>query len=155
MKIQKISANVLYVCFALIAVVLVLFYCVGFDNMSDDGEHNAPQFTEALMFLMYGLAAATALVTVWSFASSLGHGVDDAKTGVAGSKVTLATVAILAASIGIGFAVGSSDPVTLTDGTQVGGFTSLGSEAIIIAMYLLAALSTVFLIISLAGVIKK
>ena len=155
MKIQKISANVLYVCFALIAVVLVLFYCVGFDNMSDDGEHNAPQFTEALMFLMYGLAAATALVTVWSFASSLGHGVDDAKTGVPGSKITIATVVILAATIGVGFAVGSSAPVTLTDGTQVGGFTSLGSEAVIICMYLLAVIATVGLIVSLAGIFKK
>lgn len=155
MKIQKISAYALYICFALIAVVLVLFYCVGFGNMSEDGEHNAPQFTEALMFLMYGLAVATAGVTVWSFVSSLGHGVDDAKTGVPGSKITIATVVILAATIGVGFAFGSSDPVTLTDGTQVGGFTSLGSEAIIICMYLLAVIATVGLIVSLAGIFKK
>lgn len=155
MKIQKISAYALYICFALIAVVLVLFYCVGFGNMSEDGEHNAPQFTELLMFLMYGLAVVTTGVTLWSFVSSLGHGVDDAKTGVPGSKVTLATVVILAAAIGCGFAFGTSDAVTLTDGTQVGGFTSLGSEAIIIAMYILAVVATIGLIISLAGVIKK
>lgn len=155
MKIQKISAYALYACFIAIAVVLVMFYCVGFDNMSEDGEHNAPLFTEALMWLMYILAAITAGVTVWSFASSLGHGVDDVKTGVPGSKITIATVVILAAAIGVGFAVGSADPVTLTDGTQVGGFTSLGSEAIIICMYLLAVIATVGLIVSLSGIVKK
>lgn len=155
MKIQKVSGYALYACFAAIAVVLVLFYCVGFDNMSDDGEHNAPQFTEALMWLMYIMAVVTACVTVWSFASSLGHGVDDAKTGVPGSKVTVATVVILAAAIGCGFAFGTSDPVTLTDGTQVAGFASLGSEAMIIAMYILAVVATVGLIVSLSGIFKK
>ena len=45
----KVSYYIMYICFALILVVLGMFYFVGYNNPV--GEYNAPEHTETLIYL--------------------------------------------------------------------------------------------------------
>ena len=58
----KVSYYVFYVCIALILVVLGMFYGVGYTNPV--GEYNAPEHTETLIYLMYGMFAVSVLITL-------------------------------------------------------------------------------------------
>ncbi|MBR4044616.1 MAG: hypothetical protein IKJ10_08270, partial [Bacteroidaceae bacterium] len=58
----KVSYYIFYVLIALILVVLGLFFCVGYNNPV--GEHNAPEHTETLLFLMYAMLGVCIIVTV-------------------------------------------------------------------------------------------
>ena len=58
----KVSYYIFYVLIALILVVLGLFFCVGYNNPV--GEHNAPEHTETLLFLMYAMLGVCILVTI-------------------------------------------------------------------------------------------
>ena len=49
----KVSYYIMYICFALILVVLGMFYFVGYNNPV--GEYNAPEHTETLIYLMYAM----------------------------------------------------------------------------------------------------
>ena len=62
MKASKIASIAYYILIALSAVVLVLFFCVGFGNMESlpSGYYKSPQFTDLLMYWMYALAAIEA-----------------------------------------------------------------------------------------------
>ena len=47
----NLSYYALYACFAIILVVLGMFYFVGYNNPM--GDMNAPEHTETLIYLMY------------------------------------------------------------------------------------------------------
>lgn len=155
MKIQKISSYALYACFALIAVVFAVFYLVGYDNPV--GEYNAPEMTELLLILMYALVVVNIVLMVWSGVKSVlaGGGVDDSKTGVPGSKITIAAVACLVLSLVLGAVLGSSGPVTTVDGTVTEGAMSLLSDVMIISIYILLAVAAVGVVVNLTGICKK
>lgn len=155
MKIQQISNYAFLACVALIVVVFALFFFVGYDNPV--GEYNDPANTELLLFLMYALVVVCICLMVWSAAKGAiaGGGVDDAKTGVPGTKVTIASVAILVASLVIGAALGSSAAVTAADGTVTEGTWSWVSDIMIISMYVLAAVAGLGIVVNLTGILKK
>ena len=155
MKIQKISSYALYACFAIAAVCFAVFYLVGYDNM--EGEYVAPQFTELLLWLMYAFVAINIVLMVWSGVKSVmvGAGVDDAKTGVPGTKVAWAAIGCLIAAVVIGMVFGTSAPVTTVDGTVTEGFLSYLSDIMIIAIYVLAAIAAIGIIYNLCGFQKK
>lgn len=58
----KVSYYIMYICFALILVVLGMFYFVGYNNPV--GEYNAPEHTETLIYLMYAMFGICVAVTV-------------------------------------------------------------------------------------------
>ena len=66
MKASKIASIAYFVLLALSAVVLVLFFCVGFGNMESlpSGYYKSPQFTDLLMYWMYALAAICGICTL-------------------------------------------------------------------------------------------
>ena len=155
MKIQKISSYALYACFAVIAVCFAVFYLVGYDNPV--GEYNAPQMTELLLWLMYALVVVNICLMVWSGVKSAlaGGGVDDAKTGVPGKKITMTAIACLIIALVLGAVFGSSGPVTTVDGTVTEGAMSLLSDVMIIAIYILLAIAAVGIVVNLTGILKK
>ena len=59
----KMSYYALYVCFALILVVLGMFYFVGYNNPV--GEYNEPAHTETLIYLMYGMFGVCEVSYYW------------------------------------------------------------------------------------------
>ena len=76
----KVSYYIMYICFALILVVLGMFYFVGYNNPV--GEYNAPEHTETLIYLMYAMFGKDA---VWLidriFQATLGRNYSDHKHG--------------------------------------------------------------------------
>ena len=155
MKIQKISSYAMYACFAVIAVCFAVFYLVGYDNPV--GEYNAPQMTELLLWLMYALVVVNVCLMIWSAVKSAiaGGGVDDAKTGVPGKKITWFAIGCLVLSLVLGAVLGSAGPVTTVDGTVTEGTMSLLSDTMIISIYILLAIAAIGVVVNLCGVFKK
>ena len=107
----KVSYYALYVCFALILVVLGLFYGVGYTNPV--GEYNAPEHTETLIYLMYAMfgitVAATLIAAIAQFGAALR---DNAKSALK----SLLGVILLVVLLIVTYNIGSSESVLLADG---------------------------------------
>ena len=71
----KMSYYALYVCFALILVVLGMFYFVGYNNPV--GEYNEPAHTETLIYLMYGMFGVCVAVTLVGAIAQFGAALRD------------------------------------------------------------------------------
>lgn len=64
---KKLPSRLLYVLSGIIVLVFALFWLVGFDRpYEDDGNFNAPLFTDALLVLMLLLTAGAIGVAAWS-----------------------------------------------------------------------------------------
>lgn len=72
MKTQSISRIALWVCVGVLAVVLGLFFFVGFDEPSADvAGKNDPMFTSLLMFTMYAFSIIATILTAINFALAM------------------------------------------------------------------------------------
>ena len=147
----KVSYYIFYVLIALILVVLGLFFMVGYNNPM--GEHNAPEHTETLMFLMYAMLTVCVLVTVLGglaqFAASLK---DDPK----GAVKSLVAVALFAAVLIGAYVMGSEEPLTMADGSQFTDVTMLKlSDMMIYAIYLLLGVTGIATLVNLSGIFKR
>ena len=147
----KVSYYVLYVLFAIIGIVLVLFYGVGFDNPNAAGL-NEPQYTDALIYLKYALAAITVALAVLAgvvqFVSSL-------KDNPKGAVKTLIALALLVAVIVVSYAMGSTDPVMVNGEPYNDTFWLKTTDMFIFSMYILGAGAAVATIINMSGIFKK
>lgn len=64
---KKLPSRVLYVLVGVIVVVFALFWLIGYDRPFDeDGNFNAPLFTDVLLVFMLILTAGACGVAVWS-----------------------------------------------------------------------------------------
>ncbi len=64
---KRLPSRLLYVLSGIIVLVFALFWLVGFDRpYEDDGNFNAPLFTDALLVLMLLLTAGAIGVAAWS-----------------------------------------------------------------------------------------
>ena len=64
---KKLPSRVLYVLVGLIVVIFALFWLIGYDRPFDeDGNFNAPLFTDVLLVFMLLLTAGACGVAVWS-----------------------------------------------------------------------------------------
>ena len=69
MDIQKFTTKMLYILFAISAVVILLFFVVGFDNPWEKNPTiNDPVFTDVLLWWNIILCVACFCTMVWSFA---------------------------------------------------------------------------------------
>ncbi len=93
-KYTKIASYTLYALFAIILVVVAMFFCVGetqeFVMLGEDGQAQAkplayPQHTDALIYLCYALSVlSVVLALVFAVASFVKNLIDDAKAAVKG-----------------------------------------------------------------------
>lgn len=147
----KVSYYVLYALFAIIGIVLVLFYGVGFDNPNAAGL-NEPQYTDALIYLKYALAAITVALAVLAgvvqFVSSL-------KDNPKGAVKTLIALALLVAVIVVSYAMGSTEPVMVNGEPYNDTFWLKTTDMFIFSMYILGAGAAVATIINMSGIFKK
>ena len=147
----KVSYYIFYVLIALILVVLGLFFCVGYNNPV--GEHNAPEHTETLLFLMYAMLGVCIIVTV---VGSLLQFVTSLKDNPKGAMKSLLFVGLFIAVLAVAYAMGSDAPVVKGDGTV---FTDAAwlklTDMTLYAIYFLVATASVATIVNLSGIFKR
>ena len=147
----KVSYYIFYVLIALILVVLGLFFCVGYNNPV--GEHNAPEHTETLLFLMYAMLGVCIIVTV---VGSLAQFVTGLKDNPKGAMKSLLFVGLFIAVLAVAYTMGSDAPVVKGDGTE---FTDAGwlklTDMTLYAIYFLVATASVATIVNLSGIFKR
>ena len=147
----KVSYYIFYVLIALILVVLGLFFCVGYNNPV--GEHNAPEHTETLLFLMYAMLGVCVIVTV---VGSLAQFVTGLKDNPKGAMKSLLFVGLFVAVLAVSYTMGSDAPVVQGDGTE---FTDAGwlklADMTLYAIYFLVATASVATIVNLSGIFKR
>lgn len=157
MKIEKISKMALYICVGIILVCFGAFLTIGYDNPM--GDYNEPLLTDVIMWLMYLLIAATAILTVWSVVRSIqsNKGNDSgATTGVPGGKITAFTVVLLIVSLVVGVLLGLGETdFTASDGTitTAGWVTVVDAFCVSIGILLVAAAAAVG--VSMTGILTK
>ena len=147
----KVSYYIFYVLIALILVVLGLFFCVGYNNPV--GEHNAPEHTETLLFLMYAMLGVCIIVTV---VGSLLQFVTSLKDNPKGAMKSLLFVGLFVAVLAVSYTMGSDAPVVQGDGTE---FTDAGwlklADMTLYAIYFLVATASIATIVNLSGIFKR
>jgi hypothetical protein len=161
MKLEKISNNVLYAICGLIVLVFLLFFMVGYDNIDPEisSDKVAPVMTTGLMVLMYLLGAATFCLMVWSLVKSArsSAGTDEKETtGIAGSKIVIATAAVTLLVFVIGYVINlGEDAFTTTSGVTTSGTMVTLVDAFMIEIYALALFSIVSVVVASTGVMTK
>ncbi|MDE5561006.1 MAG: hypothetical protein K2J00_04270 [Bacteroidaceae bacterium] len=157
MKIQQISKYVMLAVIAVSCVVFAMFFGFWGDEMI--GEYAAPTFTGLLLFLMYGMVALTAGLTIWAVvkgvASTKGND-SAATTGVPGSKITVCTCILFVLSLVIGYVlgIGESD-FTAADGTVTPGSMVTVVDMFIWSIYILAIVAFASIAVSMSGILTK
>ena len=116
-----------------------MFFGVGYNNPM--GEHNAPEHTETLIFLMYALFAVCVLVTVLGGLAQFATGLKDDPKGAV--KSIFAIVLFAAVLVGT-YAIGSAEPITMGDGKVFEDASMLKiTDMMIYSIYLLLTVAGV------------
>lgn len=116
MPADKLAGHVLIALVAATAVLFIAFFLVGFDTpFADDSNFNAPVLTDALLVFVYLLTALTVAVTAVAMARGLRlkNKTDRVVNGIPAAKIARGTVTLLAATLAVTFALGSSSPLAI------------------------------------------
>lgn len=159
MKLEKLSNLALYACIGLGVVCFLLFFLVDYSNMDFDGVHVSPALTDLVLILMYALFVLTAGLTVWSLVrgATINSGnTGPNPTGIASGKITLCTwgTVIVALIIGLVSGLGEEAYTTVSGVTTSGGMVTV-VDMFLWAIYILAFITIVAVIISMSGVLIK
>ena len=156
MKASKIASIAYFMLIAISAVVLVLFFCVGFGNMESlpSGYYKSPQFTDLLMYWMYALAAICGVCTLVGAVTAKGGKVDSNMPawGKALAKVGLW---LFLPVLVITWFLGSKAPLMTGTGLYEDAFWLQATDAIIYTVYVLLVVTAIALVASLSGIFKK
>ena len=156
MKASKIASIAYYILLAVSAVVLVLFFCVGFGNMESlpSGYYKSPQFTDVLMYWMYALAAICGVCTLVGAVTAKGGKVDSNMPAWGAVLAKVGLWLFLPVLVGAWF-VGSKSPIMTGTGLYEDAFWLQATDAIIYTVYVLLIVTAVALVASLSGIFKK
>ena len=157
MKASKIASIVYYVLLALSAVVLVLFFCVGFGNMESlpSGFYKSPQYTDLLMYWMYALAVICAVCAVVGAVTAKGGKVDS-NMPKWGKVLSQAGLLMFIPVLIITYFLGDDTVIRFGTGELFDSkFWLVATDAIIYTIYVLVAVTILALVASLSGVFKK
>ncbi len=158
MKASVINKTSSYVFAALVgvsAVVLGLFFFVGYDNyITLNGKSVVdPQFTDLLMYWMYALVAAgivfVVLFVIAQFFATL-------KTNPRSAMNTVIGIVLVVALFGGAYALAEDTPIRMADNTLFEDkFNLILSDVCIYVQYVLLAVSVLLTVVSLLGVKAK
>lgn len=146
---NKISRIVFAMLMVLTAVVLVLFYFVGFDNtvMMASGLKTDPANLDMFMYWMYALL-------VLCIASAVIFAFVQFARNPKGALKGLLYLALLAAVFGVAFSLADDAPVMKSGKAFTEAGTLIFSDICIYVQYFLLTATTVLTIVSLSGVVK-
>ncbi len=157
MKIEKISSRVLLCCVTLIIVCFAAFLLIGYDNPV--GDYNEPLLTDVIMWLMYGLVAATTVLTVWSLIRGIQNSKGNdpaATTGVPGGKITVFTVGLTIVSLVLGWVTGIGEKeFTASDGTVTSAGWVTVVDIFMVSMGILLVAAAIAVAVSMTGIVTK
>ena len=156
MKASKIASIAYYVLLAVSAVVLVLFFCVGFGNMESlpSGYYKSPQFTDLLMYWMYALAAICGICTLVGAITAKG-GKIDSNMPTWGTVLAKVGLWLFLPVLAVTWFLGSKSPIMTGTGLYEDAFWLQATDAIIYTVYVLLIVTAVALVASLSGIFKK
>ena len=157
MKASKIASIAYYILLAVSAVVLVLFFCVGFGNMESlpSGYYKSPQFTDVLMYWMYALAAICGICTLVGAVTAKGGKVDS-NMPKWGKVLSQAGLLMFIPVLVVTYFMGDDTAIRLGTGELFESkFWLVATDAIIYTIYVLVAVTILALVASLSGVFKK
>ena len=153
--INKISSYVFAALMIASAVVLGLFFFVGYDNyITLNGKSVVdPQFTDLLMYWMYALVAAgivfVVLFVIAQFFATL-------KTNPRSAMNTVIGIVLVVALFGGAYALAEDAPIRMADNTLFEDkFNLILSDVCIYVQYVLLAVSVLLTVVSLLGVKAK
>ncbi len=143
----RVSYYVLYALFAVIIVVLCLFYFGGEMATPIVPGMSSPAYTDALLYLMYGLFAITVLIAVLAAVFQFGAALKDNPVSALKS---LGGVILLVALLVITWSAGSEEPLVITGytGTENVPFWLKMSDMFLYSMYFLVGAAIVAMIFS-------
>lgn len=148
---HKVSYYVFYFCIALILVVLGVFYGVGYNNPM--GEYNAPEHTETLIFLTYGMLAVTIVITLLGGLAKFASSFKDNPASAFKSLIGLVLIIVL---LIVAYNIGSDTPISLADGTTYSDTLWLKiTDMLIYSTYVLLGIVILGIIANLSGILKK
>lgn len=141
----KISYYVLYAMFAVILVVLGLFYMGGEMGAPLVPEMSNPANTDALLYLMYGLFGIAVVVTVIAFVFQFGSALKDNPKGAVKSLIG---ILFLVAVLVISWVMGSDQALVLPgyDGTENVPFWLKLTDMFLYTIYFLFAVTVLAII---------
>ena len=151
---NKISSYVFMGLMSITAIVLVLFYGVGYDNQSvvTGGSYATdPQFTDLLMFWMYALlAVGVAGIVVFGlmqFGASL-------KTNPKGAIKSLGALGAMVALFVVAYLFSSTAPIRINNEWFEDATVLTITDVCIYVQYVLLTVTAVCTVIALTGVFK-
>ena len=156
MKASKIASIVYYILIAVSAVVLVLFFCVGFGNQESlpSGFYKSPQYTDLLMYWMYALAAICGVCTLVGAVTAKGGKIDSNMPAWGKALATIGLWLFIPVLVASWF-MGSTAPIMTGTGLYEDAFWLQATDAIIYTVYVLLGVTALALIVGLTGIFKK
>lgn len=151
---SKISSYIFYILMAVTAFVLVMFYCVGYDNMSSvtgGAFVTDPEYTDLLMYWIYVLmVVGIVLVVVFGFAQFVAN----IKTDPKGAVKSIGSIAAMVVLFVAAYAVSSDAPILINNTLFEDKGTLVLADVCIYVQYVLFSVCLVAAILSLLGVFK-
>ena len=146
----RMSYYALYVCFALILVVLGMFYFVGYNNPV--GEYNEPAHTETLIYLMYVMFGICVAVTLVGAIAQFGAALKDNPMSAVKS---LLGIVLLVVVLVVSYGMGSDATIMTGDGPYTDTFWLKITDMLIYSIYFLFGVAAIGTIVNLSGIFKK
>ena len=153
MKASKIASIVYYTLLAISAVVLVLFFCVGFGNQESlpSGLYKSPQFTDLLMYWMYALmGVGIVCVAVFGLMQFGANMMANPKGAIKSIGALLAMIVLFVGA----YLVSSAEPILINGTVFEDSTILLVTDVCIYVQYVLLGVSLIAAILSLLGVFK-
>lgn len=146
----RVSYYVLYACIAVLLAVLAVFYFVGYNNPM--GEYNAPEHTETLIFLMYGMfcvcVAATLFGAVAQFMAAL-------RDNPMGAVKSLIGIVLLVAVLFVAYSLGTDTAIMTGTGPYTDTFWLKITDMLIYSIYFLLVVAVVGTLVNLSGLLQR
>jgi len=143
----RVSYYVLYALFAIIVIVLALFYFGGEMATPVVPDMSNPAYTDTLLYLIYGLFGLTVLAAVIAAVFQFGAALKDNPVSALKS---LGGVILLVLLLVITWAMGSDEPLVIVgyEGTENVPFWLKLSDMFLYSMYFLVGAAIVAMIFS-------
>ena len=156
MKASKIASIVYYILIAVSAVVLVLFFCVGFGNQESlpRGFYKSPQYTDLLMYWMYALAAICGVCTLVGAVTAKGGKIDSNMPAWGKALATIGLWLFIPVMV-VAWFMSNATPIMTGTGLYEDAFWLQATDAIIYTVYVLLGVTALALIVGLTGIFKK